>query len=74
MDRDRGDRSELSAGWERYTSDLMTREFIAELSRRLPEYWAARFAEWVGPWDERFREATIEESDAFVTRSRNRVW
>jgi hypothetical protein len=26
--------------WEEYTNDLMTREFIAELSRRLPGRWA----------------------------------
>jgi hypothetical protein len=49
--------------WEEYTNDLMTREFIAELSRRLPGRWATRFAEWVAPWDERFRAATTEESE-----------
>jgi hypothetical protein len=48
--------------WEEYTNDLMTREFIAELSRRLPVWWAGQFAEWVAPWDERFRAATEEES------------
>jgi hypothetical protein len=48
--------------WEEYTNDLMTREFIAELSRQLPGSWATRFAEWVAPWDERFRAATTEES------------
>jgi len=48
--------------WEEYTNDLMTREFIAELSRRLPEWWAGQFAEWVAPWDERLRAATAEES------------
>ncbi len=61
-------------GWEMYTNDLMTREFIAELSRRLPEYWAARFAEWVGPWDERFREATIEESEPHLFRDEEPGW
>lgn len=60
--------------WEEYTNDLMTREFIAELSRRLPGYWAARFAEWVGPWDERFREATIEESDPHMFRAEEPGW
>jgi hypothetical protein len=49
--------------WEEYTNDLMTREFIAELSRRLPGRWTTRFAEWVAPWDERFRVATTEESE-----------
>jgi hypothetical protein len=49
--------------WEEYTNDLMTREFIAELSRRLPGRWAALFAEWVALWDERFRAATKEESE-----------
>jgi hypothetical protein len=49
--------------WEEYTNDLMTREFIGELSRRLPGRWADRFTEWVAPWDERFRAATTEESE-----------
>jgi hypothetical protein len=41
----------------------MTREYIAELSRRLPGRWARRFSEWVASWDERFRAATTEESE-----------
>ena len=51
--------------WESYTNDLMTREFIAELSRRLPR-WSPRFAEWVKPWDERFRVATKEQSEPLL--------
>ena len=52
--------------WEGYTNDLMTREFIAELSRRLPGHWAGCFAEWVAPWDERFRAATTEQSEPLL--------
>jgi hypothetical protein len=48
--------------WEEYTLDLMTREYIDELCRRLPGRWSLRFADWIGPWDERFRAATVEES------------
>lgn len=60
--------------WEMYVDDLMTREFIAEVSRRLPDYWAARFAEWVAPWDERFREATIEEPEPHLLRDEEPGW
>ena len=48
---------------EEYWHDLMTREYIDVLCKRLPGYWATRFAEWIGPWDERFRAATVEEAE-----------
>lgn len=54
--------------WEEYTHDLSTREYIGELSRRLPESWGALFAEWVAPWDERFRAATVEQSEPILRR------
>ena len=47
---------------EEYWNDLMTREYLDVLCKRLPGYWATRFAEWIDPWDERFRAATVEET------------
>jgi len=51
-------------GWEYYGHELMTREYIAELCRRLPR-WSEYFHESVAPWDERFRAATTEQSEPF---------
>jgi hypothetical protein len=53
---------------EEYWHDLMTREFIDVLCKKLPGHWAARFAEWIGPWDERFRAATVEETRPHLHR------
>lgn len=52
-------------GWEYYGNELMTREYIAELCRRLPGRRAAYFEESVAPWDERFRAATTERPEPF---------
>ena len=52
--------------WEDYTNELMMREYIAELCKRLPgNRVAADLVESVAPWDERFRAATTEESKPF---------
>jgi hypothetical protein len=47
---------------EEYWHDLMTREFIDVLCKKLPGHWATHFAERIGPWDERFRAATVKET------------
>lgn len=52
--------------WEYYANELMVRNYIAELCRRLPgNRFAAHLAERVAPWDERFRAATTEVSEPF---------
>jgi len=48
---------------EEYSNDLMTRDYIGELCRRLPGMWADRFERKIAPWDERFRAATVEETE-----------
>lgn len=48
---------------EEYANDLMTRDYIGELCRRLPGRWAELFERWIAPWDERFRAATVEETE-----------
>ena len=48
---------------EEYSNDLMTRDYIGELCRRLPGTWAELFERKIAPWDERFRAATVEEAE-----------
>ena len=48
---------------EEYSNDLMTRDYIGELCRRLPGTWAELFEREIAPWDERFRAATVEETE-----------
>lgn len=54
------------SSWEYYGAELRTREYIAELCRRLPKGPATYFEESVALWDERFRAATTEQSEPFV--------
>jgi hypothetical protein len=49
--------------WEEYTHELLARDYLDELARRSGSYGAARVEEKVGPWDERFRAATVEEKE-----------
>ncbi len=48
---------------EEYSNDLMTRDYIGELCRRLPGKWAELFEREIASWDERFRAATVEEAE-----------
>jgi hypothetical protein len=40
----------------------MARDYLDELARRSPVYWAEHVEEEVALWDEGFRAATVEEA------------
>jgi hypothetical protein len=48
---------------EEYWHDLMTREYIDVICKKLPRGWPAHFAERMERWDERFRAATVAETE-----------
>jgi hypothetical protein len=50
--------------WEEYAHELMARDYLEELSRRAPRWWAKDIAKQVAPWDERFRAATEQTEKA----------
>jgi hypothetical protein len=49
--------------WEDFAHELIAREYLEELSRRSPKEWVQRIERAVNPWDERFREATVAETE-----------
>jgi hypothetical protein len=59
---------------EEFTCDLGTRDYIEELCKRLPGYWADYFVSAVAPWDERFRAATVEDSWLLRVESERPWW
>ena len=51
----------FEGGGEKWTQELIARDYLAELRRRCGSDWPERWDDLIAPWDERFRAATVEE-------------
>jgi hypothetical protein len=47
--------------WEEWIFELMARDYLDEVRRRSGPDWTARHDALLGPWDERFKGATVTE-------------